>query len=329
MRCIAIIEVIAGGAGDNALRRLAHTLHAANDAMRIDGVVVLSDDDVAGRLAASYGATVARGGFADALRADGAELGVWLRPSGALASADIDALVDTLLSGGAESAFVARPAGDAWERAGDGSAVQRGPAYLDTGLAWAVRREPFLEHGDRHTGRVAMHVLAQAAGETAPLLSAHALPSPLAAVVFDFDGVFTDNRVIVTDDGHEAVLCSRGDGMGLERLRDSGVALLVLSKEKNPVVSRRAAKLRLECQQAMDDKLTFLRDWLAQRGIAPEATIYVGNDINDIECMQYVGCGVVVADAHPEARAVAKLVLRHAGGRGAIRELCDLIAARG
>jgi len=159
-------------------------------------------------------------------------------------------------------------------------------------------------------------------------LSADLLPSPLQAVVFDFDGVFTDNRVVVTDDGHEAVHCHRGDGMGLERLRNSGVELLILSKERNPVVTRRAEKLKLECQQATDDKVSFLKRWFADKGISPEATVYVGNDINDIGPLQLVGCGVVVADAHEDARACAQIVLSKNGGYGAVRELCDLIASR-
>jgi len=153
------------------------------------------------------------------------------------------------------------------------------------------------------------------------------LPSPVEAVVFDFDGVFTDNRVIVTDDGHEAVVCNRGDGMGLELLRDSGIALWILSKERNPVVARRAEKLKLDYLQAIDDKPTALREWAVERNIDLERTIYVGNDINDVACMELVGFSACPADSHDSALEVADLVLRRAGGDGAVRELCDLVLA--
>ena len=81
-----------------------------------------------------------------------------------------------------------------------------------------------------------------------------ALPDKPAAVVFDFDGVFTDNRVLVFGDGSEAVSCSRGDGLGLDRLRATGLPLLVLSTERNEVVAARCRKVQLECRQGLADK---------------------------------------------------------------------------
>ena len=128
------------------------------------------------------------------------------------------------------------------------------------------------------------------------------------------------------DDGHEAVLCNRRDGLGLGFLKQSGVALLILSKERNPVVSRRAEKLGIECKQGIDDKPRELDAWLAQHGLRAANTIYVGDDVNDLACMAKVGCAVCPDDAHPAARAAATVVLRASGGRGAIRELCDRIA---
>ena len=89
-------------------------------------------------------------------------------------------------------------------------------------------------------------------------------------VVFDFDGVFTDNRVLVMEDGREAVFCSRADGLGLQALVRSGVGCLVLSTETNPVVSARAAKLGLECVQGLGDtKWEALQRILTERGINP------------------------------------------------------------
>lgn len=145
-------------------------------------------------------------------------------------------------------------------------------------------------------------------------------------VVFDFDGVFTDNTVIVDQDGVESVRCWRGDGLGLERLRRLGLELAVISTEVNPVVSARCAKLRLPVVQGCPDKLSELQLLWERTGIAPEATCYIGNDINDASALGAVGLPAVVADAHPDVVPLALLRTRAEGGRGAVRELCDRIA---
>lgn len=150
------------------------------------------------------------------------------------------------------------------------------------------------------------------------------------ALVLDFDGVFTDNRVIVNEDGREAVLADRSDGMGIARLRDHGLPILVLSTETNPVVLARAKKLGIECLQGMIDKAAALRKWLSaqEQPIDPAGVIYVGNDINDLQCLEMVGMPVAVADAHPAVLQRASLILQHSGGKGAVREICDLILSR-
>jgi N-acylneuraminate cytidylyltransferase len=151
------------------------------------------------------------------------------------------------------------------------------------------------------------------------------LPFQAAALVLDFDGVFTDNMVIVFQDGTEGVRCSRSDGAGLAQLKRAGVPLLVLSAEVNPVVAARCRKLDIPCLQGISDKRPVLLDWLAEHHVDPAHTIYIGNDLPDIPCMQAVGCGVAVADAHPRALDAADLILQTAGGHGAIRELVDLM----
>ena len=103
--------------------------------------------------------------------------------------------------------------------------------------------------------------------------------------------------------------------------------MLILSKERNPVVARRAEKLRIPCLHGIDHKLPELRRWATSEGIPMERLVYVGNDVNDLECLAEAGCGVVVADAHPEAAAAASVVLQANGGHGAVRELADLILA--
>ena len=145
-------------------------------------------------------------------------------------------------------------------------------------------------------------------------------------VVFDFDGVFTDNRVLVGEDGRESVVCSRADGLGLQALTRAGVGCLVLSTETNPVVSARAAKLRLECVQGVSgSKWDVLRAVLGERAIDPATVAYVGNDINDLDCLRNVGISICVADGYPAARVAARFTTERPGGYGAVREVCDLI----
>ena len=151
----------------------------------------------------------------------------------------------------------------------------------------------------------------------------------IALVVFDFDGVMTDNRVQVHQSGDEAVWCHRGDGMGIARLKDAAFEVVVLSTERNPVVAARCRKLDIQAIQSCDDKLTALQQFAAERSLSPGQIAYVGNDINDLSCMQWVGWPIAVADAVPDVRAVARWVTCLPGGGGAVREVADrLVAAR-
>jgi YrbI family 3-deoxy-D-manno-octulosonate 8-phosphate phosphatase len=150
-----------------------------------------------------------------------------------------------------------------------------------------------------------------------------ALPSEIDLVVLDFDGVLTDNRVWVNGQGGESVAAHRGDGWGLARLRERGVAVIVLSTETDPVVTARCRKLGLEVLQGIRDKAQALRTLMDERRIDPSRVVYLGNDVNDVPCFPLVGCAAVVADAHPAAAAGADVRLSAKGGRGAVRELCD------
>ena len=144
-------------------------------------------------------------------------------------------------------------------------------------------------------------------------------------VVFDFDGVFTDNRVWTNEHGEESVACWRGDALGLRRLEDVGVDHFVLSMEVNAAVGARAQKIRAACIQGVDDKPPVLRDEAARRGISLERTAYVGNDVNDAGCLEIVGLPVVPADAWPDVVPLADLVLERRGGYGCVREFCDAV----
>jgi YrbI family 3-deoxy-D-manno-octulosonate 8-phosphate phosphatase len=153
-------------------------------------------------------------------------------------------------------------------------------------------------------------------------------PERIDLVVFDFDGVMTDNSVFVTEAGDESVRVNRGDGWGIAQLRRAGIEMLILSTEEHPVVTARALKLKLPCLQGIVDKGAALAEELERREVNPRNVVYLGNDANDLGCFSLVGLPVAVADSHPEALAAAAHVLRHRGGNGAVRELCDLILAR-
>ena len=143
--------------------------------------------------------------------------------------------------------------------------------------------------------------------------------------VFDFDGVFTDNRVWVNERGEEALAFSRSDGLGLRRLDEVGVQYLIVSMEQNPILGARARKLRANCAQGVADKLAVVRERTDRLGVSLDQTAYVGNDINDTDCLRAVGVPVVTADAWPEVRPLARWILSRTGGTGCVREFCDAV----
>jgi N-acylneuraminate cytidylyltransferase len=154
------------------------------------------------------------------------------------------------------------------------------------------------------------------------------LPGLIELVVFDFDGVLTDNRVWVDEEGHEQISANRSDSLGLKFLCRNGIKLLVLSTETNSVVAARCKKMDVPLLQGVWEKADALKKYMEDHHIEPRNTIFVGNDINDTPCFPLVGCAVVVADAQSEAMQQADLVLGQDGGFGAVRELCDLIMRR-
>ena len=144
----------------------------------------------------------------------------------------------------------------------------------------------------------------------------------------NFDGVLTDNRVWVDADGRELVAANRSDGWGIARLKEAGVRIVVFSTETNPVVTARCEKLGIEVFQGLDNKAETVKSFLLQEKIDSGATIFVGNDENDIPTFPLVGCAIVVGDAHSRAKSQADFVLKSQGGYGAVREICDRILAQ-
>src|SRR5690349_1151320 len=120
-------------------------------------------------------------------------------------------------------------------------------------------------------------------------------------LVLDFDGVFTNNQVLLFEDGKEAALCNRSDGLGIGMLRDLGpVQIAVLTAEVVQIARRRCEKLRIDCIQVEKHKLPALKQLLEDRGVPANETAFVGNDVNDIPCMHHVGLAFAVADAWPD-----------------------------
>lgn len=159
-----------------------------------------------------------------------------------------------------------------------------------------------------------------------PLPQKRKMPENVTLLVMDFDGVLTDDRVWVDQDGKEMIASSRADGLGLERLRKhTHIKALVLSKETSQVVAARCKKLDLPVIQSVQDKPKTLEDLLKERRIDKNTVIYIGNDLNDLECFSLAAYAVAPASAQQEVRRHADLVLRNTGGLGAIRELCELL----
>ncbi|MEU3789581.1 N-acylneuraminate cytidylyltransferase [Streptomyces fructofermentans] len=214
---------------------------------------------------------------------------------------------------------------------------------LETGAAYAMDAAGLREHGHRFFGRTELvrtdparvleiddpHDLARARA-LAPLFDASrpgALPTAddIDAVVLDFDGTQTDDRVLIDSDGREFVSVHRGDGLGIAALRRSGLTMLILSTEQNPVVAARARKLKIPVLHGIDRKDLALKQWCGEQGIAPERVLYVGNDVNDLPCFALVGWPVAVAGAHDVVRGAARAVTTVPGGDGAIREIASWI----
>ncbi|MGW3933103.1 HAD hydrolase family protein [Streptomyces microflavus] len=265
---------------------------------------------------------------------------------------DIDGVARAVAHEGADTAVTVAPFhGFVWR---DGAAVEEGTYgvnhdksvrprrqdrpqdHLETGAAYAMDAAGFRTHRHRFFGHTALvptdparvleiddpHDLARARA-LAPLLDPSPLPSlaDVDAVVLDFDGTQTDDRVMVDSDGRETVAVHRGDGLGIAALRKAGVPLLILSTEQNPVVAARARKLQVPVLHGIDRKDEALKQWCDEQNIAPDRVLYVGNDVNDLGCFALAGWPVAVGSAHDSVRAAARAVTTTPGGYGAIREI--------
>lgn len=143
----------------------------------------------------------------------------------------------------------------------------------------------------------------------------------------DFDGVLTDNKVFIDEDGKEMVICDRSDSLGIKMLKKEKkeIDILVISKETSKVVKARCEKLHIDYLTGIDDKLEALKGIIEKKNLKFENVAYIGNDMNDIECIQISGIGVAVSDSISQVLQVADIVTTKKGGNGAVREFIDMV----
>jgi len=145
-------------------------------------------------------------------------------------------------------------------------------------------------------------------------------------VIMDVDGVLTDAGMYYSESGEELKKFNTRDGHGITLLHAAGIKTALVTRERTPIVTRRAAKLGIaEVHQGALDKLRIVKGILEKHGFAAAEACYIGDDVGDQEVMGYVGFAAAVADALPEIKKVAHYVTRKQGGEGAVREVCDLI----
>ncbi len=209
--------------------------------------------------------------------------------------------------------------------------------FVENGSIYVVKTEVLRANNNRLGGKIALYPMRALDSfqidepdditliEHLMSLNDKPLPdfSAVRALILDFDGVMTDNRVLVDQDGHEAVMVHRGDGWGIARLLEAGMPVYVISTEKNPVVAARCRKLNIAYFHGQDDKLTTLQNLAHELGITPGQLAYLGNDVNDLTCMEWVGLPIAVADAVTELKRLASWITRNPGGYGAVREVAD------
>ena len=157
------------------------------------------------------------------------------------------------------------------------------------------------------------------------LIKPRVLNNKIKLIVYDFDGVMTNNKVYIDQNGNEMVLVSRADGLGISEIKKIGIKQIIISTEKNAVVTARARKLDIPCVQGIDNKKDYLIDYCKKNDIQILQVAYVGNDINDMGVMKIVGIKICPADAHLSIINISDYVLQTKGGDGAIREIYDMI----
>jgi len=141
--------------------------------------------------------------------------------------------------------------------------------------------------------------------------------------VFDFDGVLTNNMVYLSEDNVESVQCSRSDGLAFDVLNRIDKRSIILSTEKNQVVSRRAEKLKITAIQGVSSKVDEINKISKEFDCELDKIVYVGNDLNDFLAMSICGLKICPADSHIRIKDLSDICLKTIGGHGIVREILE------
>lgn len=157
-------------------------------------------------------------------------------------------------------------------------------------------------------------------------MSLAAICANIKLILSDVDGVMTDGRIRLADDGHQTMVFHIRDGMGVRLWREAGGRFGIVTGRNLDAVRRRAAGLDVEIvRQGVDEKLPVVDEIAQKSGLTREEICYLGDDVLDLQTVRAVGLGVAVADAVEEIRAVARYTTSLRGGEGAVREVVELI----
>jgi 3-deoxy-D-manno-octulosonate 8-phosphate phosphatase (KDO 8-P phosphatase) len=143
------------------------------------------------------------------------------------------------------------------------------------------------------------------------------------ALIFDFDGVLTDNSVFVNDKGEEFVKCNRGDGLAFEDLKRLGLRSFIVSAEKNKVVEARGKKLDIPVIHGVKDKSKVIKKLAVSELLNLMRVLYIGNDLNDLRAMKLCGFSACPSDSHQSIKEASTFILKKTGGSGIVREIID------
>ena len=154
------------------------------------------------------------------------------------------------------------------------------------------------------------------------------LARQIKLIILDVDGVLTDGSLFFDDDGHEYKAFNAKDGHGIRMLQEGGIEIAFITGRESKLVLHRAQNLKISpslIYQGYRDKRPAFKDLLKKTGLSAKNIAYVGDDVFDLPIMGKVGMAIAVNDAHPFVIKHAHWVTRSAGGRGAVREVCDMI----
>jgi len=268
-------------------------------------------------------------------------------------TSDIDNALRTFISRKADSLFSAALLDDfcIWEKKGRKlrsitydyknrlRRQDRKPYFLENGSIFIFKPEILRRNQNRMGGKIFFYIM--------PLWKSHQIDNcqdieickyymqnkilsrelklkkigKIKLIVYDFDGVLTDNKVVLNEDGIEHVVVNRSDGLAIGMLKKRKLKQLILTTEKNRVVALRAKKLGIPLISGVEDKKSALLSYCKNNGVALDKVVYLGNDINDLEAMKLVRYPACPSDASLEIRRISKIILDKRGGEGAVRAL--------